>query len=294
VHGRWGRRNGRYIANYPYDVPGAFEPWRSQRCSRSLRSLIPRRPRRGVQPPCWARHASYVGKSAGSGAALPLERDATGRRRPTPGPDEADIPKSSAPETVIYRRGRTLSPTRVDQRILERTRLQPAAPFGSADANGYTVLLLEDQRPARRSPKTTARIAVSGRCDLESRVRGRSTASRATSCAWTPPSGVTAGIAVDPKPRARTYKSPTSPTTTIATTWKTSSGYKEIAPGVHVPPRSKAGRGEFKTGRRFRERRDERRLARAGSEGRNGRSPRRPGADRVRHPDAAVRIPTAR
>ena len=190
-----------------------------------------------------ARHASYVGSPPGVVLRYRWERDATATPPPTPGPDEADIPKSSAPETVIYRRGALYHELRSTNGSTRESGFTGRA-FWSADDNGYTVLLLEDQG---RLALTENALDSDQLADATLEARGTRTVSGVVCdiVRVTPPSGMTADVAVDQTTGAFvqiTY----DPDDRYRHNVEDIVGYKEIAPGIRVPAAFKAGRGQFK------------------------------------------------
>lgn len=190
-----------------------------------------------------ARHAAYVGHPAGVVLRYRWERDATASPPPTPRPDEADIPKSEPPETVIYRRGALYHELGSTDGNSGESGFTGRA-FWSSDSNGYTVVLLEDQGRRALTENALDSDELAG-ATLESRGTRTVDGVACDVVRITPVSGVTAEVDVDHATGAfvRITYDPDDryhhPEETIA-------GYKEIAPGVRFPAAIKAGRGAFK------------------------------------------------
>jgi len=190
-----------------------------------------------------AHHARYVGNPAGLVLRYRWEREASATPPPTPPPDEADIPKSGAPETLIYRRGALYHELGSSNGYSSESGFTGRA-FWSADDNGYTVVLLEDQ----------ARFALTDNALDSDQLGNAALLSRGTRTVngvacdivrVTPPSGMTAEVAVDQTTGAFVHVT-YDPDDRYRHDEETIVGYKEIAPGVRVPAAFKWGRGEFK------------------------------------------------
>jgi predicted aspartyl protease len=191
----------------------------------------------------WARHAAYVGSPAGVVLRYRWERAASATPPPTPGPDEADIPKSDAPETVIYRRGALYHELGSTNGNSSESGFTGRA-FWSADANGYTVLLLEDEG-RQALTENALDSAQLGDAKLESRGTRTVNGVACDVVRITPNGGMTADVAVDQTTGAF-VQIIYNPDDHYRRPEENIVSYKEIAPGVRVPAAFKAGRGEFK------------------------------------------------
>lgn len=190
-----------------------------------------------------ARHASYVGNPAGVVLHYRWEREASATPPPTPRPDEADIPKSEPPEVVIYRRGALYRELGSSNGAAAERGFTGRA-FWEADENGYTVVLLEDQGRLSLTENALDSDQLAN-ATLESRGTRKVEGVMCDIVRVTPPSGVTAEVAVDQATGAFVHivYDPDDhyrhPDVTIVS-------YKEIAPGVRVPAAFKSGPGEYK------------------------------------------------
>jgi predicted aspartyl protease len=190
-----------------------------------------------------ARHAAYVGNPPGLVLRYRWERDASATPPPTPPPDEADIPRGGPPDTVIYRRG-ALYHRVVPYNGYTRESGFTGRAFWSADENGYTVVLLEDQGRLALT-ENAIESGQLGDAALESRGTRTVDGVACDMVRVTPPSGMTAEVAVDRATGAFVHVT-YDPDDRYRHSEYSIVGYKEIAPGVRVPAAFKAGPGENK------------------------------------------------